>query len=432
MNTTRREFMQKAGTSVLAASALGAAATQLPSLDAQTSPIRNSPSLVVIYLRGGADMLGVINPYGDKDYTRFHPTIAVPGPDSNSPNKTLVMDKTFGLNPNMKTLYNMFQKDLMVPVVCSGSPHPTRSHFDAQDFMERGAPGNKNVVSGWLNRYLWETKTARDSHLRAFSLQSLLPRSLRGPYPVLARPDSRADLAMKTFQPLYSGTKKMDKILDDPNLEVEGYTGKQALQIIEALGARTIEQLTELNLILEKSPPSTANYPNSGLARQLRDIAKVIKSRRGMEVTALDTGGWDQHINEGPVDGAMANLVRNVSDSISAFFDDLGPQLTRKTMVLVMSEFGRTARENANRGTDHGRGGFMFVVGGELNGKQVCGSDRYGGLKTEQGNALPVLVDFRMVFADILNGLFKFDGFKRRGYFPEYRPSAPVNIMKTT
>lgn len=427
METTRREFMQKAGTTVLAASALGTVATQLP-LGAQQNPAagttRNNPTLVVVYLRGGADMLGVINPYGDKDYTRVHPTIAVPS------SQTLQMDNMFGLNPNMKSLFNMYQKGQFAPIVCAGSPHPTRSHFDAQDFMERGAPGNKNVTTGWLNRYLRETRSANDATLRAFSLQSLLPRSLRGPYPVLARPDQRADLAMSMYNRLYSPTMTKGK---KKAVEVTGdmSSGKENKQIIESLGARTIEQLTELNQILDKSPPAASTYPTSGFARQMRDIAKIIKAQRGLEVTALDIGGWDHHINEGPVGGQMGTKVADVSNTITAFYEDIGAQLGRKTVVMVMTEFGRTVRENANRGTDHGRGSFMLVVGGNVNGKKVYG--RWTGLedsKLVDRRDLPVHTDFRLVFAEVLKGTFGFDGIKA-GIFPEYTAeSQPLDLMK--
>jgi uncharacterized protein (DUF1501 family) len=423
MNSTRREFIVQAGATALGVSALGTAAPESALGAQRVAKPKQVPTLIAVYLRGGADFLGVLVPYKDRNLASHRPTLAMPGPDSNSRDAVLPLDDTFGFNPNMKDLHSFYQKDMCVPVVCVGSPHATRSHFDAQDFMERGAPGLRAIDTGWLNRYLKETKTSKDANLRAVSLQSLLPRSLRGDYPVLAKPDQKADQAMEVYSELYM-SKGMSGAAKSQN------KGMQTKAAIQEFGVRTIEQLRELNEILTKSPAPTARYPNSGFARQMRDIAKIIKANRGMEVTALDIGGWDHHINEGPTDGELGRKLADVSGTLSAFFDDLGA-MGSNVLVLVMSEFGRTVKENGNRGTDHGHGSFMLAVGGRLNGKKVYG--KFDGLDEDhlyERRDTPVHTDFRMVFAESLKGMFGFDGMKER-MFPDYTPdSPPLEFMK--
>jgi uncharacterized protein (DUF1501 family) len=403
--TTRRDFLQQAGAAALAASALPGAALAGP-------PAPQPPTLIAVYLRGGADPLSAVVPFADKDYPRHRPSLALATAD------VLPLDDRFGFNRHLKELHALYQKGQCVPVVAVGSPDPTRSHFDAQDFMERGAPGLKTVGTGWLNRYLQATRSAKEANLRAVSLQPLLPRSLRGAYPVLARPERDAELAMALYAQQYL-QKKPRAGANLPSLSA----GQQTRQAIQEFGARTIEQLWELSEVLEHGPPPAAKYPQTGFGRQMRDIARLIKARRGLEVTALDYGAWDHHINEGPLDGQMARQLADVSGSIGAFADDLGSHLFQN--VLVMSEFGRTVKENNNRGTDHGHGGFMLAVGGKLNGRQVYG--RWTGLDEPQlyeGRDLPAHTDFRVVFAEVLQGHFGFDGIKA-GLFPKYTPHAP-------
>jgi uncharacterized protein (DUF1501 family) len=425
MTTTRRTFIQSAGACALGTTAIGLA-PRLSAAPAQRANSAVQPTLVAVYLRGGADALSTVVPFADKNYPKLRPTLAIPGPDHKGKDHALPLDDQFGFNPNMSALHNLYKAGLCVPIVCVGSPHPTRSHFDAQDFMERGAPGMKMIGTGWLNRYLSDTRTTRDANLRAISLQSLLPRSLRGEFPVLAKPEQNADLAMQVYSQLYPHQDNM------PKRPVGNVVGSQTKAEIVEFGARTIDQLWELNAILKESPPPAAKYPNSGFAHELRDVAKVIKANRGLEVTAIDYGGWDDHIAEGPLDGQMARRLGDVSDSIGAFVEDLGPNLMDHVLVLVMSEFGRQVQENGNKGCDHGHGGFMLVIGGRLNGKKVYG--RWEGLDDShlyERRDLAVTTDFRVVFAETLQGLYKFDGIKQK-LFPEYTPtSKPLDFLKT-
>jgi uncharacterized protein (DUF1501 family) len=407
MMPTRREMLEGAGVALAAGGAAGLFGSRSLAAPAK----RTQPTLVVIYLRGGADALSVVVPYRDKDYPRHRPSLALSAPGA-SPGSVLPLNDDFGFNPNLKELHALYEQGLCVPIVAVGLTHGTRSHFDAQDFMERGAPGMKNVATGWLNRYLQETETSKDANLRAVSLQPLLPRSLRGAYPVLARPEQKADQAMALYSQLY---------LQQPTRNAATKNAQYGTKLaVQEFGARTIEQLWELNAVLEQPGLSQAQYPATSFGRQMRDIAKLINARRGVEVTALDYGGWDHHIDVGPVDGQLGRKLADVSAGLAAFVQDLGSELIKTTLVLVMSEFGRTVKENDNQGTDHGHGGCMLAIGGNLQGKQVYGA--WTGLDDNQlyqGRDLPVHTDFRLVFDEALRGHFGFDATKAR-LFPGF------------
>ena len=412
MIPTRREMLEGAGIALAAGSANGLLGNRCLAAPAK----RPQPTLVVIYLRGGADALSVVVPYRDKDYFRHRPSLAL-APPGVSASSVIALNDDFGFNPNLKQLHALYEQGLCIPIVAVGSTHETRSHFDAQDFMERGAPGIKNIATGWLNRYLQETKTSKDANLRALSLQPLLPRSLRGVYPVLARPDQKADQAMALYSQLYM--QQSTRATATKNAQ---YGTKMAVQ---EFGARTIEQLYELNAVLEQPGLTQAEYPATTFGRQMRDIAKLIKAGRGLEVTALDYGGWDHHIDVGPVDGQLGKKLADVSGGLATFVQDLGRELIKTTLVLVMSEFGRTVKENDNQGTDHGHGGCMLVVGGNLQGKQVYGT--WTGLDDEQlyqRRDLRVHTDFRQVLAEALRGHFGYDAVKVK-LFPGFTHDGP-------
>eukprot|EP00752_Nemacystus_decipiens_P015106 g13458.t1 len=315
--------------------------------------------------------------------------------------------------------------------------------------MERAAPGSKEVTEGWLNRYLTATQSSADRLLRAVSLQPTLPRSLRGSYPVLAVPTGGADAAMNAFERMYScdsnaeANKKNGLTPEDQPAEqvtpgVPRVSGGAAVapvetdeddlnQYIAEKGEESIEKLRHLKGIVRGG--NNGKYPKSRLARQLADIAKVIKSGEGLEVAALDYGGWDHHAYQGGNRGTMANMLTTVAEAIRAFHDDLGSHMD-KTLVLVMSEFGRTVYENGNNGTDHGRGGFMMAIGGMVKGGNIYG--KWTGLEKKNliaGRDLPVHIDFRVVFAEALYSLFGFEADKTN-FFPDYKAKdRPVGYL---
>jgi len=407
------------------------------------------PTLVVIYLRGGADPLNAIAPAGDPLYSKVRPTIALPA-QSNKPDNPAVLPMTqvFGMHPSMKPIYELYQQKKAAVIMSTGSTHPTRSHFDAQDFMERAAPGIKSVTEGWLNRYLTATASTEDRLLRAVSMQPTLPRSLRGQYPVLAVPTEGADRAMKAFERMYSCDDNAEALRkntqearpQEPAPEQEGprlgsgpavapveLAEQEVNQVIAQAGADSIEKLRHLKGIVRGK--ASGDYPDTSLGRQLSDIAKLIKAGEGLEVAAVDYNGWDHHAYQGGSKGTMSDMLGTLSSAVRAFHDDLGADMD-KTLVLVMSEFGRTVYENGTNGTDHGHGSFMLAVGGMVRGGAMYG--KWTGLEKQslyQGRDLPVHVDFRTVFAETLNALFGFRA-DEADFFPQYKANEkPVGFL---
>jgi len=435
---TRRQFIQRYGAGLVGVAGLGAIDVRKLSAAALPDPAE-PPTLVVLYLRGGADPINSVIPYADPLYAQIRPTMAVPAPGSREdPAQCAIrIDDYFGFHPAMKPLAGLWEAGTMVPILCCGSTHPTRSHFDAQDFMERAAPGIKSITEGWLNRYLHDTRTDDDRDLRAISLQPTLPRSLRGQYSVLAVPEYGADEAMAAFEALYAcdsnaEAKRMngdapesvpdhqpDAPADAPDLPTAEELNRQ--RILEA-GSDGIAKLRHLNGVIRGGQTEVA-YPDSHLGRQFRDLAKVIKAGEGLEVAAVDYNGWDHHAFQGGVGGTHDRMLANVSATLKAFNDDLGPVRMQKTLVLCMSEFGRTVRENGNSGTDHGRGGYMLAMGGMVNGGKFYGGWR--GLareNLEDGRDMPIVkdADFRLIFAEALQSLFGFDA-DEHAFFPQFQ-----------
>jgi uncharacterized protein (DUF1501 family) len=437
MGTTRREFIKQTGSLALGAAGVGSLGVRAV-YGAGGGGTPEKPTLVVLYLRGGSDPLSALIPYGDRTYYNLRPTIGVAGPNGeNMRSGVIALNDYFGFHPSMMGLARLYKKGLMAPIVNAGSTHPTRSHFDAQDFMERAAPGVKSVTEGWLNRYLYMTKTGDDSDLRAVSFQPVLPRSLRGQYPALAVPDKNAQASANVFAGLYG----CDDAKETANAQAGPGSGKgsgkdakdQATgreRIIRA-GSQGIARLNSLNEVLgAKKHKTTARYPKTNLGRQFRDIAKLIKAGAGLEVAAIDYNGWDHHAMQGASYGVFGEMMGNVSNTIEAFVEDLGPKIDR-TVVLTMSEFGRTARENGNSGSDHGHGGYMLAVGGPINGGRFYG--KWTGLSSKslyEGRDLPVYTDFRDVFAEVLAGLYGFQADEHQ-FFPEYDANdKPIGLIK--
>lgn len=433
MATTRRQFIKQTGSLALGAAALGAIPRTVFGVPGTGSPAK--PTLVVLYLRGGSDTLSTLIPYGDRTYYNLRPTIAIPKPGDEgvTRNTVIPLSDYFGFHPSMVGLARLYKKGLMAPIINAGSTHPTRSHFDAQDFMERAAPGVKSVTEGWLSRYLYMTKSGDDSDLRAVSFQPVLPRSLRGQYPALAVPDAEAQKAADVFAGLYGcdDAKQTAHAQSGPAEAPTQAPADAGGRIVEA-GAQGIARLSRLNEVLKAQTGSTnAKYPQTNLGNQFRDIAKLIKADAGLEVAAIDYNGWDHHAMQGASYGVFGQMMGNVSDTIEVFVEDLGPAIDR-TVVLAMSEFGRTARENGNSGSDHGHGGYMLAVGGPVNGGKVYG--KWTGLSSRslyEGRDLPVYTDFRDVFAEVLAGLYGFRADDHQ-FFPEYDANdKPMGLIKT-
>jgi uncharacterized protein (DUF1501 family) len=356
---------------------------------ADDAPTRRKKVLVAIFQRGAADGLNIVVPHGEQRYYDLRPSISVPRPNlAEQADSAIDLDGFFGLHPSLAPLKPLWDRQQLAIVHAAGSPDPTRSHFDAQDYMESGTPGFKATTDGWLNRAL-PAATGKVSPVRAISLGPVLARSLKGNNSAVAVENLnnftvRDAAASKVLESMYGSTQ--DRIL--------GGTGRETFDAVALLQS------------IQKTPyqPSAgANYPKGKFGDSLRQIAQLIKADVGVEVAFADLGGWDHHLNEvGPKAsvGQLASRLGEFGSSLAAFYEDLGDRM-EDVVVVTMSEFGRTAKENGNRGTDHGHANAMFVMGGPVKGGKVYG--KWPGLAQEQlyeERDLALTTDFRDILSE--------------------------------
>lgn len=437
MPRDRREFLKKTGGMVLGAGLLPLAVT-LPAVARAPGVVAvpRSRTLVCIFLRGGADGLNIVIPYTNANYYDVRPTISIPAETTEDDPGVIKLDERFGLHPALAPLQPFWTSGRLAPILAVGSPHGTRSHFDAQDFMEFAAPGERSIWQGWLNRFLTETRNpGKDSELRALAMQGLLPRSLRGEEPVLAVPRLRRDDSeglLDLFDDVYrQGDGMIDPAMGggvEPQRDAGGAGRDEAVKV----GRSTIDILRYFWDVTESPAADEGRvaYPRDSFAQRLQMLARVIKADCGLEVAGLDLTSWDHHRNEGSTNGDIQRRLKILGGGLGAFATDLGQRLDDVT-VLVMTEFGRNVAENGNRGTDHGRGGVMLALGGRVAGGRVLGD--YGTLAPKQladGRDLPVNIDFRVPFQEALEGCFDFT--PPRGFFPHWTlPEAHrIGLMK--
>ncbi|MFN0105132.1 MAG: DUF1501 domain-containing protein [Bryobacteraceae bacterium] len=368
-NNTRRAFVRNAA---LTAFGIGTAPAWLTRAAYAGTP--GKKVLVAIFQRGAMDGLNAVIPYGEKRYTELRPTLAVP-------RETLIdLDGFFGFHPALKPLKSLWDDRHLAAIHATGSPDPTRSHFDAQDFMESGTPGRKATRDGWLNRAIGAQTSP--SPIRAVSTGGTLARSLRGPNPAVA-----------------VNTISGFKVRDNAQAEFMSMYSQSTDAVLQGTGKDTFQAVKLLESIGNAKGASGATYPNSRLGQSLEQIATLIKADAGLEVAFADTLGWDTHIGQAQT---LQGLLSDFALSIAAFHQDLGPRMADVTLVS-MSEFGRTARENGNRGTDHGHANVMFVLGADVQGGKVHG--QWPGLEVEQlyeRRDLAVTTDFRDVLATVV------------------------------
>jgi uncharacterized protein (DUF1501 family) len=351
----------------------------------------NKKKLIVLFQRGAADGLNIVVPYGEENYYRIRPTIAIPPPKRGAENTAVDLDGFFGLHPSLAPLGPLFQQGKLAIVHAAGSPDTTRSHFDAQDFMESGTPGVKATDDGWLNRAVQGAPETEASPFRAVAMGANLPLTLRGSAPAIALPDvkqfrvlSQSKSVEGGFEALYAQT--VDTVLRG--------TGNETFEAIDMLRKADPSRF---------QPENGAAYPTSKVGQTMQQVAQLIKADIGMEVSFVDTGGWDNHVNEGGAQGQLANLLRDLGQGLAALHQDLGDRM-EDIVVVTMSEFGRTAHENGNRGTDHGHANCMFVMGGPVKGGKVYG--KWPGLGPNQlneGRDLTLTTDFRSVLGELLS-----------------------------
>jgi uncharacterized protein (DUF1501 family) len=384
---SRRIFLKQGG---LALVSLGFAPEFIARAAAASDDRRKV--LVTIFQRGAVDGLNMIVPFGEPAYYQARPSIAIKAPGSGV-GAAVDLDGFFGLHPRLAPLASLYSSGQMAIVHACGSPDGTRSHFDAQDYMESATPGVKSTPDGWLNRCLHAREHA-STPFRAVALAPQLPRSLQGVEPALAigqlaqfgvRAGSATDAVQRSFEEEYAAAAQ----------GVLQQTGREAFEAVRML--KTADPA-------RYAPENGAQYPRSAYGEALRQIAQLIKADVGLEIAFAESGNWDHHVNEGASDGQIATRLDDFSRGIAALVRDLGDRM-QDVVVLTMSEFGRAVAENGNRGTDHGHGNAMLVIGGGVRGGKVYG--RWPGLRPEQrydGRDLSVTTDFRTVFSEVVRG----------------------------
>jgi uncharacterized protein (DUF1501 family) len=390
MNLSRRYFLKSGGIAMVGMAAMPAF-LQRAVAEAATP---GKKKMVVLFQRGAVDGLNVVVPFGEPNYYRFRPTIAIPQPSadgSGAQGAAIDLDGFFGLHPSLQPLQPLFHSGQLAVVQAVGSPDPTRSHFDAQDFMESGTPGVKSTESGWLNRAMQTMPESDASPFRSVAFGPYLPLTLQGAAPAAAIPD------LKQF-----------KLYGPPQI-VEGSFQAMYAETVDAelrgVGRETFEAVDMLKKVDPDSyqPENGAAYPAGRFGRSLQEIAELFKAEVGLQVAFLDSGGWDHHVAEGGAEGRLANLLRDLGLGMAAFHQDMGDRMD-DVVFVSMSEFGRTAHENGSGGTDHGHANCMLVMGGAVKGGKVY--TRWPGMgegQLYQDRDLAVTTDYRSVLGEIIS-----------------------------
>jgi uncharacterized protein (DUF1501 family) len=349
--------------------------------------------LVTIFQRGAMDGIMAVPPFNDPMLSKLRPRLAMTAARSSGDAALIDLDGTYGLHRAFAPLMPLFQEKRLAIVHGVGSPDKTRSHFDAQDYMENGTPGWKGTNSGWLNRAVG-LLGHEGTPFRAVSMTAALPRSLYGDEPALAianldnfgiqlpGAESMAQTAGKSFEALYEQTSQ----------ELLHGTGHESFEAVKMLSQANVARY---------QPADGAEYPRSPLGNSLKQIAQLIKADVGLEVAFAETGGWDTHVQQGTTNGTFAQRARDLALSIKAFWTDLGGYQD-DVVLMTMTEFGRTVHENGSGGTDHGRASCLFVLGNAVDGGKVHGAiPSLAPEALEDERDLPVTTDFRSVFAEV-------------------------------
>jgi uncharacterized protein (DUF1501 family) len=398
MQITRRVFLRGGALALVGTSMAPAFLVRAAFAEAATTKAQGK-RLVVIFQRGAVDGLNMVVPYGEKDYYAMRPTIAIPQ------SQVIDLDGFFGLHPSLASFESLYWQGHLAIVPATGSPDSSRSHFDAQDYMESGTPGFKGTADGWLNRALQAEDLEgvarhRLEHtaFRAIALGSQVPRTLLGSIQAVAI-NNVLDFNVGGRGAVPGGASNAFQSMYDASSD----------SLLHSTGESTFEAVKMLRLTdpAHYTPASGVVYPNTPFGAGMKQIAQLMKANLGVEAAFTDMGGWDTHHNQGGVNGDLANRLKEFSDSISAFWRDMGDG-AEKITLMTMSEFGRTADQNGTGGTDHGHANVMFVLGGSVKGGKVYG--KWPGLAREQlneGRDLAVTTDFRQVLAEVLAGTLR-------------------------
>jgi uncharacterized protein (DUF1501 family) len=398
MNKNRRLFLKQGGVALASVGLVGAAPSFLKRAVVEAQGLTATPNarrktLIAIFQRGAVDGLNMVVPHGERSYYDLRPQIAIPQPGKGAQGEASInLDGLFGLHPSLAPFKSLWDEKRLAIVHAVGSPDNTRSHFDAQDYMESATPGVKSTQDGWLNRTLQARPDAKATPFRAISMTQNLPRSMQGRAPTLAM-QSLADFQLRAGASTASVQGGFESIYEQGVGDLLQGTGKETFEAVNFLKKVNPAQY---------KPENGAQYPRGPFGSALMQIAQLIKAGVGLEVAFTDVGGWDTHRAEGGARGQLSNLLSQFSQGIHALVTDLGPARMQDVVVLTMSEFGRTVRQNGTGGTDHGHANAMFVVGGAVRGGKVYG--QWPGLREEQlfeGRDLALTTDFRDVFGEV-------------------------------
>jgi len=353
--------------------------------------------LISIFLRGGADALNMIVPHGEEYYYQARPQLAIPRPDASAESKTVDLDGFFGLHPALAPLDPIFKAGQIAAVHATGSPHETRSHFEAMDYMERGEPGSFSVSTGWIARHLAAIGQGTGSPVRGVGWGTALQTALQGAPSTIAMQsiiDYHLDGNQRVAAEMIQSLSSLYALADD-SLAASAQATKAAIDVVQAVGYETYQ------------PRNFAEYPQTPFAMALRQTAALIRADVGLEAACIDLGGWDTHANQGALEGVHANLMTQLAMGLAAFHQDMGPDIARVT-VVVMSEFGRRLAENASVGTDHGRGGALLLMSGSLALQQPVYAEwpTLAPDRLEDGD-LAVTIDYRDILGELLNKRLK-------------------------
>jgi uncharacterized protein (DUF1501 family) len=398
---TRRIFLRS---SAIAVAGFGLAPSWLVRAAAQSQ--NRKKILIAVFQRGAADGLNIVAPFFEKTYYDLRPSIAVPSPTK--PNGGIDLDGRFALHPSLQPLKPFWDNQQLAIIHAAGSPNPSRSHFDAQDYMESGTPGLTSE-GGWLNRALPPAKPGT-SPLRAIAMGAQLPRTLRGNQAAVAV--NNLDQFQVRNQDAAGILEGMYATTSDTKLMASGKETFEAIRFVDSINKRPYV------------PANGAQYPAGEFGRGLQQIAKLIKADAGVEAAFVDIGGWDHHTNEAP---QLTQLLQQYGNSLSAFAKDMGDRMA-DVVLVTMSEFGRTAKEDGNGGTDHGHGNVMMVLGGPVRGGKVYG--RWPGLEPEQlyeRRDLAITTDFRDVLGELVSSHL---GQKTDPVFPGFTPGEPLGLLQ--
>ena len=380
---TRRTFLKAGGCALIAYSSA-------PRFLMRTARAAETSGkvLVAVFQRGAVDGLSMVMPHGDPGYAAARPSIGLKPPKPGESDRAIDLDGFFALHPSLAPLAPLWESRALAVVHACGSPDTTRSHFDAQDYMESGTPGIKSTPDGWLARAI-RTRSKRASPFRAVAMGPALPRTLQGDVGAISmqsieRFDVRAGdpSVRQSFEALYEQGVR----------DVLHGTGRETFEAVKMLRSANAARI---------APAHGAEYPRGPFGEAMRQIAQLVKADVGLEVAFADMQGWDTHVGQGAERGQLALRLREFGGVLAAFARDLGDKMA-DVVVITMSEFGRTVAENGNRGTDHGHATAMLVLGGGVRGGRAYG--RWPGLAPDrrfEGRDLAVTTDFRSLFTEV-------------------------------